>query len=122
MTNENKNLQEAIIRGANIDLPGILAQHGVTGQYVVEHENGITAYFSQGPEVLREIRAAAGEDPQGAPLWEDLSHTQQRTVLETVAGSVPWAMDREIVTQGVDEVLDHHPELSKLLGWDQKTE
>ena len=119
MTDENKNLQEAIIRGVNIDLPAILAQHGVTGQYVVEHENGITAYFSQGPQVLKEIKVAAGQDPGAGPEWEELDHSQQRTVLNAVAGSVPWAMDREIVNEGVDEALAQDPKLSRMLEWDQ---
>ena len=47
-----------------MDLIAILSRHGLTGEYVVEPENGgvgIVAYFSQGPTILQEIRLAAGK-------------------------------------------------------------
>ena len=49
-------------------------------------------------------------------------HRQQRTVLETVAGSVPWAMDQDVLSEGIDEALCKDPELSSMLGWPPEAE
>ena len=114
--------KQAIIRGDRIDLIAILSRHGLTGEYIVEPENGILAYFSQGPTVLQEIRLAAGKDPSDNPQWDKLTHKQQRTLLETVAGSVPWAMDQDVLSEGIDEALSRDPELSKILGWGPESE
>ena len=105
-----------------MDLIAILSRHGLTGEYVVEPENGILAYFSQGPTILHQIRLAAGKNPSDRPQWEDLTHQQKRTVLETVAGSVPWAMDQDVLSEGIDEALSKDPELSRMLGWESQPE
>ena len=116
------NVQQAIIRGNAIDLQAILTQHGLTGQYVVEHDNGITAYFHHGPTVLEQIRTNLHHNPANFPKWQDLTHSQQRTVLDAVAGSVPWALDQDVNAEGIDEALQKDPELSRLLSWPPEAE
>ena len=84
--------------------------------HLVMGDNGIAAFWSEGPAILKKCRAILYL-PQGDPQedWKALTPAQKNLLASIAAGNTDWAATAELDYRYVREWFDNCPEAYPLL-------
>lgn len=104
---------EALVVVTPHELDAITALIGSNNVHrVVVGENNIAAFWSEGPDIVEQIRNALPDDEKPRlKAWDKLSPETQQTIVSMAAGTLDWTEDRTLHESYVQSVLDHDPEL-----------
>lgn len=87
---------QALIHGskARIELAAEVA--GVTPEYCITGDNGVTFFMSAGPTLLEAVARTLNIDPGDIARWDDLDEADRSAWGSIAAGNLQWAIDGEI--------------------------
>ena len=104
---------EALVVATPRQLEAISCMVGYTNVHrMVVGENNIAAFWSEGPDIMAQIRQGLPDTEQSRlKAWNELSPDSQETVVGMAAGTLDWAEDHTLHHSYVESVLDNDPEL-----------
>lgn len=84
--------------------------------HLVMGDNGVAAFWSEGPAILQKCRKALNlPDGDHRNDWEALTPSQKDLLVAIAAGNTDWAAEAELDYQYVREWFDNYPEAYPLL-------
>ena len=104
---------EALVVVTPHELDAITALIGSNNVHrVVVGENNIAAFWSEGPDIVEQIRNALPDDEKPRlKAWNELCPDSQQTVVGMAAGTLDWTEDRTLHESYIRSVLDNDPAL-----------
>ena len=84
--------------------------------HMVMGDNGIAAFWAEGPDILRQCRQAL-ELPEGDPQadWAGMTPAEKDSLVAMGAGCVQWAMDSKLDRQYIVDWFSDDPEAREWL-------